>query len=134
MRTNGKQPVVLLALNRENADADIAELTAAGVTSIQGGVGCYQGKTEQCYAIPIEQFTYRVKELVKSCSQKCVMYLDNQYNAYLAFHENNYAGYTPKEGEAMATYVGEFKSSTEVHAKASGNWTRFGGQYYVARK
>ena len=134
MRVNGKQPVVLVALNRANAAADIEALRGAGVTSFEGGTGCYEGKQEQCYALPIEQFTQQVKDLLKECNQACVMYLDNQYNAWLAYGENNYAGYNVSAPEVMATYVGEFKSSTQQQAEKAKSWTRFAGQYYVARK
>ncbi|MNO97246.1 hypothetical protein D3C76_889470 [compost metagenome] len=134
MRTNGKQPVVLLALNQADANADIALLKSVGVTEIQGGTGCYQGKQEQCYAIPVEQFTDAVKALLREHNQACVMYLDNQYNAWLAYQQGNYVGYNAGPDEVMATYVGEFKSSTQQQAEKFGNWTRFGGQYYVARR
>lgn len=134
MRVNGKQPVVLVALNFPTAAEDIAALEGAGVTNFEGGTGCFEGHREQCYALPIEQFTQEVKDLLKAREQKCVMYLDNQYNAWLSYNENNYAGYNVAKPEVMATYVGEFKSTTQQQAEKAASWTRFGGQYYVARR
>lgn len=131
MRTNGKQPVVLLALNRVDQAADVAALEAAGVTSIQRGHGCFEGKIENSYAIPVEQFTEQVRYLLRECNQQCVFFLDNQYNAWLATAEHDYLGYNDSS-EHRAVYVGEFRSTTETQAKRCKGWSEFNGQYYIA--
>lgn len=133
MRTNGKQPVVLLALNRVDQAADIAALKSVGVTSIEPGQGSFEGQVELCYAVPVEQFTVEVRSLLRECNQRAVFFLDNQYNAWLATAENDYAGYAAS-GPERAVYVGEFRCVNELQAKRSKGWSFFGGKYYVAGK
>ena len=133
MRTNGKQPVVLLALNRVDQAADIAALQAAGVTSIEKGHGSFEGNVELCYAVPVEQFTAEVRSLLRECNQRAVFFLDNQYNAWLATAEHDYTGYNAS-GEHRAVYVGEFRSVSETQARRCKGWSEFGGKYYVAGK
>jgi len=132
MRTNGKQPVVLLALNRVDQAADLDALRSAGVCSIEPGVGSFEGRVELCYAIPVEQFTDKVRSLLRECNQGAVFFLDNQYNAWLATHENDYAGYN-HDGPGRASYVGEFRETSEIQAKKQKGWSCFGGKYYVAK-
>lgn len=133
MRVNGKQPVVILSLNRVDQTTDIEALKAVGVTEIQPGHGSFEGKTELCYAIPIEQFTVEVRSLLRECNQRAVLFLDNQYNAWLATAENDYQGYSAS-GPGRAVYVGEFKEVTELQAKRKPGWSQFGGRFYVAGK
>lgn len=133
MRTNGKQPVVLLSLNRAARSEDIDLLKAAGVTSIEPGHGSFEGNVESCYAIPVEQFTVEVRSLLRECNQKAVFFLDNQYNAWLATAEHDYTGYNAS-GEHRAVYVGEFRQVSETQARRQKGWSEFGGKYYVAGK
>lgn len=133
MRTNGKQPVVLLSLNRVDQAADIEALKGAGVTEFQPGRGCFEGKTELCYAVPIEQFTVEVRSLLRQCDQSAVFFLDNQYNAWLATAEHDYTGYTASD-EHRAVYAGEFKEVPQIVAERHKGWSEFGGKYYVAGK
>lgn len=135
MRTNGKQPVVLLALNRVDQAADIAALIGAGLerTQIEPGHGCFEGKIENSYAIPVEAFTESVRSLLRKCNQQCVSFLDNQYNAWLATAEHDYTGYNA-DGEHRAVYVGEFREVNQATAEKSPGYSQFGGKYYVARR
>ncbi len=132
MRTNGKQPVVLLALNRVDQAADIDALKGAGVTSYEAGRGCFEGKTELCYAVPVEQFTEQVRSLLRECDQKAVFFLDNQYNAWLATAENDYIGYNTDDHAKRAVYAGEFKEVPQTVAFRHKGYSEFGGKYYVA--
>lgn len=134
MRTNGKQPVVLLSLNRATSGDDIALLKAAGVTSIEPGHGSFEGVVEQCYAIPIEQFTEQVRSLLRECNQRAVFFLDNQYNAWLATADKDYTGYNSNDKDRRAVFVGEFRETNEIQAKKGKGWSEFGGRYYVAGK
>jgi hypothetical protein len=133
MRINGKQPVVLLALNRAGQDADLLALKNAGVKTVQCGSGCFEGQTELCYAIPTEEFTVEVRDLLRRCQQRAVFFLDNQYNAWLATVENDYTGYAA-HGPKRAVYVGEFREVNEIQAKRSKGYSYFGGKWYVAGK
>lgn len=131
MRTNGKQPVVILALNRESQEADLACLRAAGVTNIEAGAGSFEGITELAYCIPIEQFTDEVRVLLHECEQQAVMFLDNQYNAWFSTADKGYPSYSANENRPV--YVGEFREVSQLVAQRSPGYSHFGGKYYVAR-
>lgn len=133
MRINGKQPVVLLSLNRVDQATDIEALKRVGVTNIEPGFGSFEGKRELCYAIPIEQFTVEVRSLLRECDQRAVLFLDNQYNAWLATAEHDYTGYNASD-EHRAVYIGEFKETNQLSAEKSPGYSSFGGKYYVARR
>ncbi|WYW03062.1 hypothetical protein Laguja5_00007 [Pseudomonas phage vB_PpuP-Laguja-5] len=134
MRTNGKEPVVLLALNFETEEQDIQALLDVGVprSAIQPGRGCYAGKRELCYAVSIEHFTPHVKALLTACSQNSVLFLDNQYNAWLAPAERDFSSYSEGRADLRPTFIGEFKQIAETQAAQKQAWTEFGGKYYYA--
>ncbi|WYW03253.1 hypothetical protein Kaagvere_00007 [Pseudomonas phage vB_PpuP-Kaagvere] len=134
MRTNGKEPVVLLALNFETEEQDVQALLDCGVprNAIQPGRGYYNNKKELCYAVSIEHFTPHVKALLTACHQESVLFLDNQYNAWLSQASKDYAGYSEPNADKRPTFIGEFKQISVTQAAQKQAWTEFGGKYYYA--
>lgn len=132
MNSNGKAPAVIFSMNRPDALTFLVRDLGIKFKDIQGGVGSYEGKQEQCWAIPQHLFTDEVKRALREDGQQCVLHLDNQYNAWLAYAANDYGNWLT-DG-VMPTYLGTFKETPETQAIKRPGWTRFGGKYYVAGK
>lgn len=132
MNVNGKPPVVIFSINKPDGLTHLVNVLGVPFKEVQGGTGCYKGQKEQCWAIPQEHFTDEVKAFLKEDGQVCVLHLDNQYNAWLAYAENNYGNWLT-DG-VMPEYLGVFKETPEVQAIKREGWSRFGGRYYVAGK
>lgn len=73
-----------------------------------------------------------MKAYLKTDGQRCVLHLDNQYNAWLAQAEYDYGNWLT-DG-VMPEYLGVFKQVPETQAVKHQGWSRFGGKYYVAGK
>lgn len=130
MNSNGKKPVVIFSVNRPDGLTYLVNELKVPFKAIEGGVGCFEGKKEQCWAIPQEEFTPAVREFLKQDGQRCVLHLDNQYNAWMALAENDYGNWLT-DG-VMPEYLGVFKQVPETQALKHAGWSRFGGKYYVA--
>lgn len=59
MNSNGKKPVVIFSINRPDGLTYLVNELKVPFKAIEGGVGCFEGKKEQCWAIPQEEFTSR---------------------------------------------------------------------------
>ena len=134
MNSNGKAPVVIFSIELgagcQRTGFDVLQDLGIPYKEIEGGVGCFEGVKEQCYAIPQSRFTDEVKAFLQGNGQRCVLHLDNQYNAWLATAENDYGNWLT-EG-VMPQYLGTFRQLPESQAVKAQGWSRFGGKYYVA--
>lgn len=124
MRTNGKTPLVIFSLN----NPALLENVAAPIST---GRGCFEGQEEVAYAMELRHFDHNFRHLLAEDGQKCVLLLDNQYNAWLSFGPE-YLGYSGGIVAGKCLYAGEFKEVDQHVALKSEGWSEFLGRYYVA--
>lgn len=128
MRTNGKTPVVIFSLNDPLKALDAINAFVPD-NKIERGTGCFEGKREQAYSMELSLFSDDVKAIIAADGQAAVLYLDNQYNAWLSPADKGYPTWLDK---TMPKYIGEFRETTETQAFKRPGWSRFGGRYFVA--
>jgi len=131
MRINGKEPRVIFALNLPTELDDVRAIHAAGIEHFVVGEGCYKGKHERSYNVSINDAS-KVRALAKAHGQESILFLDNQYNAWLSFSSGEYPSFTATPGEHLK-YIGEFKETSVTQAARADAWSKFHGIYYVAR-
>lgn len=130
MNSNGKTPVVIFSLSNPQKRDELG--TVIPDSKIQQGVGCFEGQREAAYCVALSYFTEEVKNFLKADGQLAVLLLDNQYNAWLAYAENDYGDWLT-DG-VMPKYLGTFKQLPQTQAEKCSGWSRFDGKYYVASR
>jgi hypothetical protein len=91
-------------------------------------LGSFKGGIENSYVVSEPTFRRHLTELTQLlhlCKQECILYLDNQRNAFLCYTANGY--YDDR------IYNGTWKRVTESVAKSQEAWTRDGCAYYITR-
>ena len=112
MRDNTQRPIVILAVNTGTYEGDIKAIQEYIPNYDRLAVhGVYQGQHELSYIIEVDGNLHVIQELANKHNQECILYLDNQREAYLIFPDNS------------EEYIGSFKSASESYAKEQDNYT-----------
>lgn len=129
MRVNALTPAVIFALNLGSAEQDKELLHLHGLHNAKEGIGCFEGVEERCWFVAGPENFDAVRAVCKETSQDAVLFLDNQYNAYLGTSDAGYP--TWNDG---AQYIGEFKEVPAIVAQKQPGYSRFGDRWFTAVK
>lgn len=130
MRVNARDPKVIFSLHGD------AVAVAEKLTNFNSelhfslGEGRFNGEHEVCVMVPAVEFDPTLKALLREDGQQCVLYLDNQWNGFISEQKDNYPSFSLGE----TTYIGEFVEVPVTTAEHNGDYSKFGGRYFICRK
>lgn len=112
MRDNTLRPLVILAINTDSYGNDIKAIQEFIPNYNRLAVhGVYKGDKELSYIIEVDDNLDTIQALSNKHKQECVLYLDNQREAYLIYPDGS------KE------YIGSFVSASKALAIQQDNYT-----------
>lgn len=119
--------VIVLALNQESTEKDVALLAAAGVdaSTITHAVGAWCGVTENSYIVAAEEFNRnktKMNELLKATNQQAILKIDVNGDASLAYNSDDYNAHE---------MIGTFTRVAEDVATSQQGYTQVGDAYYI---
>lgn len=132
MRVNDYPALIIFALNTELTEEKEREFIEDIIGPVVPVIGVYKGEQERSYLVGAynfdkEAFNLMLKQSRNGNGQECILYLDNQRQAYLLPQEDDYS-FGPNY-----THLGTFRAVPEAVAKKHDAYTiDADGRYFIA--
>ena len=112
MKSNNHTPLVIMAINTDSYTNDIKAIQEYIPKYNRKALqGVYKGTSELAYLVEVNDNMDAIQAIASKHNQDCILYLDNQRNAYLVYPDNS------------QEHIGVFKSASKQLAEKQDSYT-----------